>query len=201
MRAHMSSQLPAQEPALGRPGAGVSSIETFVMKKIAKPLTSIIPWSTGLRAFQKEGNRIFAAIANQSSSVLTTRVLVPRQLVLEDSSRFWSAAMVAHHLIITGEKIARIIECLGKGEMCSEPVNIADVKPDPESPVSVFVEYREFLAHFARSMREDVVNRRSRLTHPHPWSGQMTAHQWLMLAAMHQRIHRVQLERVLRALR
>mgnify|MGYP003423639007 FL=1 len=200
MRARMPSPLPTQEPALGRPGAGVSSIETFVMRKIAKPLASIIPWSTGLRAFQKEGDRILAAIANQSSSALTTRVLVPRQLVLEDSSRFWSAAMVAHHLIITGEKIARIIVCLGKGEMCSEPVNIANVKPDPGSQDSVFAEYREFLAHFARIMHEDVVNRRSRLTHPHPWSGQMTAHQWLMLAAMHQRIHRVQPERILRAL-
>ena len=201
MRARMSSPLPTQEPALGRPGAGVSSIETFVMRRIAKPLTSIIPWSTGLRAFQKEGDKILAAIANRSSSELTTRVLVPRQLALEDSSRFWSAAMVARHLIITGEKIARIIVCLGKGEMCSEPINIANVKPDPASPVSVFVEYREFLADFGRIMREDVVNRRSLITHQHPWSGQMTAHQWLLLAAMHQRIHSVQLERVLRALR
>jgi len=171
------------------------------MRKLATPLTSIIPWSTGLRAFQKEGDKILAAIANQPSSALTARVLVPRQLYVEDSSRFWSAAMVARHLIIVGEKMARIIVCLGKGETCSEPVNVADVKPDPASLVSVFVEYREFLAGFGRIMREDVVNRRSRLTHPHPWAGPMTAHQWLQLAAMHQRIHRVQLERVLRALR
>jgi uncharacterized damage-inducible protein DinB len=201
MRTRVSLPLPAQEPALGRPGAGVSSIETFTLRTLARPLTSLIPWSTGLRAFQKEGDRILAAVANRPSSALTTRVLVPRQLALEDSSRFWSAAMVARHLMVTGEKIARIIVCLGRGEMCSEPINIADVKPDPETPVSVFVEYCDFLAQFGRTMREDVVNRRSLLTHPHPWSGQMTAHQWLMLAAMHQRIHRAQLERILRKLR
>jgi DinB family len=201
MRARMPSPLSTQEPALGRPGAGVSSIETFVMRKLARPLTSIIPWSTGLRTFQKEGDKILAAIANQPSPALTARVLVPRQLYVEDSSRFWSAAMVARHLIIVGEKMARIIVCLGKGEMCSEPVNVADVKPDPASLVSVFVEYREFLARFGRILREDVINRRSLLTHPHPWAGPMTAHQWLQLAAMHQHIHRVQLERILGALR
>jgi hypothetical protein len=201
MKTHVSPHLTTQEPVLGRPGAGVSSIETFVMRRLAKPLMSVIPWSTGLRAFQKEGDKILAAIAGLPSSALTAQALVPRQLYLEDSSRFWSAAMVARHLIIAGEKMARIMVCLGKGEMCFEPVNIAEVKPDPAILVSVFDEYREFLARFGRILREDVVNRHSLLTHPHPWCGQMTAHQWLQLAAIHQHVHRVQLERVLRALR
>jgi hypothetical protein len=143
---------------------------------------------------------ILAAVAGRPASLLTAPVLVPRQLFLEDSSRHWSAAMVARHLIVVGEKVGRIIVCLGKGELCDEPVNIAAVKPAPATPASVFDDYREFIARFGRSMREDVVNRRSLLTHPHPWSGQMTAHQWLQLAAMHQRIHRMQLRRILHAL-
>jgi len=201
MRTRVSPRLPIQEPALGRPGAGVSLFETFAMSRLAKPLSSVIPWSMGLWAFQKEGDKILAAITNLPSSALTSRVLVPRQMYLEDSSRFWSAAMVARHLIIAGEKIARIMVCLSKGEVCLEPLNIAEVKPDPASLDSVFREFPEFLANFKRTLQEDVVNRHSLLTHAHPWAGQMTAHQWLQLAAMHQHVHRVQLERILRALR
>jgi hypothetical protein len=161
---------------------------------------SLLPWSLGLRIFGNEGNKILEAVAGRPSPALTTQILVPRQLAMEDSSRYWSASMVARHLIVVGEKVARIIVCLGKGEVCNEAVNIAEVKPDPTTPVSVFSEYREFLANFGRVMREDVVNRRSLVTHPHPWSGSMTARQWLHLAAMHQRIHRIQLERILRKL-
>jgi len=200
MSTHAPESLPANPPTLGRPGAGVSALEIFVLSKIGKPLTSLMPWSLGQLVFEKEGARILAAAIHRSPSALTTRVLVPRQVALEDSSRFWSAAMVARHLVVVGEKIARVMVCLGKGEMCDEPVNIADVKPDPATPESAFDEYREFLARFGRMVREDVVNRRSLVTHPHPWSGQMTAHQWLHLAAIHQRIHRVQLQRILREL-
>jgi hypothetical protein len=200
MSAHVPSHTSAQQPALDRPGAGISTLETFVMRNLGKPMMSLLPWSLGLRIFASEGNKILDAVAGRPSLALTTQVLVPRQLAMEDSSRYWSAAMVVRHLIVVGEKVARISVCLGKGEMCNEAVNIAEVKPDPTTTASVFGEYREFLARFDRVMREDVVNRRSLVTHQHPWSGSMTAHQWLHLAAMHQRIHRIQLERILRKL-
>jgi hypothetical protein len=192
--------LPAEEPKLERPGAGISAFETFVMTQVGKRLMSLLPWSYGLRLFNEEGAKIIAAVRGRSAEALTTRVLVPRQLAMEDSSRYWSAAMVAHHLIIVGEKIARIMVSLGKGETSTEPVVIADVKPDPATAASVFGEYGTFLTRFNRVLHEQVVDRRSRATHPHPWSGPMTVHQWLYLAAMHQGLHRVQLRRILGAL-
>jgi uncharacterized damage-inducible protein DinB len=200
MRTQVSSDSDAQEPVLGRPGAGVSAFQIFLMSRLAKPLTSLIPWSQGLHLFEREGALILEAVAGLPVSVLTTRVLVPRQLFLEDSSRFWSAAMIARHLIIVGEKIARIIVCLGRGEVCTEPANIAEVKPDPATPASAVDDYRNFLARFGRTMREDVVNRRSLMSHPHPWMGLMVPRQWLQFAAAHQHVHRVQLGRILRAL-
>jgi hypothetical protein len=200
MESRDMSQPHHEEPILDRPGAGVSGFETFALSQLGKPLMSLLPWSLGRRLFDREGERILAAVADRSPLALTTRVLVPRQLAMEDSSRYWSAAMVARHLIIVGDKVAQIMVCLGKGEMCTEPVNIAAAKPDPATSAAVFGEFREFLARFRRVLREDVVNRRSLITHPHPWSGQMTVHQWLFLAAIHQRLHRIQLERILRAL-
>jgi hypothetical protein len=35
-----------------------------------------------------------------------------------------------------------------------------------------------------------------RVRHPHPWFGPMTAHDWHCLAAIHHRVHRRQLERI-----
>jgi uncharacterized damage-inducible protein DinB len=185
---------------LERPGAGISAFETFTMTTLGKRLMALLPWSFGVRVFNDEGARMLAAVAGRSAAALTTRVLVPRQLAMEDSSRYWSAAMVARHLIVVGDKVARIMVSLGKGTPSAEPVVIADVKPDPATSASVFGEYRAFLTRFNQVLREDVVDRRSPATHAHPWSGPMTVHQWLQLAAMHQRIHRVQLERILRAL-
>lgn len=189
-----------QKPELDRPGAGVSAMEVFLLSRVGKPLLSFLPWSYGINLFAHEGDRVLSLVADKSVLQLTTQGLVPRQLFLEDSSRYWSAAMVARHLISVGEKIARIILCLGKGEICTEPVNIAEVKPDSTTSATAFDEYREFLQRFLRLMREEVVNSRSLLTHPHPWSGQMNIHQWLYLAAIHQRIHRVQLQRILRVI-
>jgi len=185
------------EPVLDRPGAGVSGFTTFLMSRIGRPVMSLLPWSKGLAMFEKEGERILTAASRRAPDELTIRIVVPPQAALEDSSRFWSAAMVARHLIISGEKIARIMLCLGKGEICYEPVNTAEVKPDPETRATVFDEYRTFLIDFGRMVRDEIVNRHSLMTHPHPWSGQMTVHQWLFLAAMHQHIHRVQLRRIL----
>jgi len=184
-------------PELGRPGAGVSGLTTFVMSRIGRPVMSLLPWSKGLAMFEREGEKILSVASRRTPDELTICVLVPPQAALEDSSRFWSAAMVARHLIITGEKIARIMLCLGKGEICDEPVNTAEVKPDPKTRATIFDEFRAFLSDFGRMVREDIVNRHSLMTHPHPWSGQMTVHQWLFLAAMHQHIHRVQLRRIL----
>jgi len=159
---------------------------------------SLLPWDFGVRMFNTEGIKILKAVRNRSERELTTRVVVPRQLAMEDSSRYWSAAMVAWHLIVVGEKIARM--SLGKGETSTEPVVIADVKPDPATPASaLFEEFPAFLARFSAILQNDVEDRRSKVLHPHPWSGPMTVHQWLYLAAMHQRLHRVQLDRILLA--
>lgn len=193
--------VPVRNPALGRPGAGISFLQTFYLSKIGKPALALIPWSMGLRLFVGEGNRILAAVAGRNNEELAKPVLVPPQLFLEDSSRYWSAAMIARHLIVVGEKVARIMVCLGKGDVCLEPTNIAEVKPDPATPASTFDEYRTFLARFARMAQDEVVNHHSLLTHEHPWSGRMTVRQWLHFSAMHQRIHRIQLGRVLRAVR
>lgn len=185
---------------LDRAGAGVTGFETFMMSKVGRPMLSLVPWSLGLRLFETEGERILTAAAGRSAHALTTRALVPRQLAMEDSSRFWSAAMVARHLIVVGEKIARIMVTLGRGEMSYEAVNTADVKPDPSTPATAFAEYREFLTTFGRIMRKEIVNRHSQVPHPHPWTGPLTLHQWLNLATLHQRLHRTQLERILHKL-
>ena len=47
--------------------------------------------------------------AGRSEPELTEAVLVPPQIGLEDSSRFYSYAMVLEHLTIIGNAIGRIV--------------------------------------------------------------------------------------------
>jgi len=46
-------------------------------------------------------------------------------------------------------------------------------------------------------MNREVADRNSRTTLRHPWFGEMNAHQWHCLAAMHQSVHRKQMQRIL----
>lgn len=119
------------EPRLQAPGAGIPAAEAFVLRTIGFGLISpLVSWNLARRLFQWEGLRIIQLTEQLSTEQLTRRVLVPRQTALEDSSRFWSPAMIIAHLVIVGDKVINIMTRLGRGEHIAEPVRIEDVKPD-----------------------------------------------------------------------
>ena len=94
--------------------------------------------------------------------------------------------------------MADIIVRLSRGEIIDEPVRIEDVKPDADTLPDILKDYRACLARFDQQMGEAVADQRSKTSHAHPWVGPLTAHQWLNLAAVHQRVHRKQIQAILK---
>lgn len=194
----MHKQLHSALPTLEAPGAGLPKLEAFMLRQLAMPMMgAFIPWRYAADRFQAEGRRILKLAEGQEPWRLTTPVLVPRLMAMEDSSRYWSVAMTLQHLILVGTALEDIIVTLGQRRVCSLHIDIAKVKPAPDTPATVVVEFRAFLPQFEARLRNDVIERRSRQTHLHPWVGQLTAQQWLCLAAVHQRLHRKQIQMIL----
>jgi hypothetical protein len=61
---------------------------------------------------------------------------------IEDSSRYWSAAMVLEHLIEVGSRIATGVVELTHGQAASVKADIADVKPKGQNNEGIVSAYR-----------------------------------------------------------
>ncbi len=184
-------------PRLAPPGAGLPRIEAWVSRHIVFPLASrLISWDGAAALFQKEGARLLALAELLPADVLQRPVLIRRVTGIEDSSRNWSPAMVLEHLMITGWGMADLTVALSHGRQPEMVVSTAAVKPAGGRGEGIVAEYRAFLGEFARKIAGETGDRASRTRHVHPWFGAITARQWHALAAMHQRIHRKQMERI-----
>jgi hypothetical protein len=103
--------------------------------------------------------------------------------------------MVLDHLRIIDEGISQIIKTLTDDRLFGQEVRIQDVKPSPQSDSDTIDRSLKAVAHYESTVtRLGILSRRVR--HPHPWFGPMPAHDWHCLAAIHHRVHRPQLERI-----
>ena len=185
------------QKSLAPPGAGLPAVQAFLLRYLLFPAFCYTnPWQQALAKFQDEGQRIVALVEPLSSQQLQQRILVKAPMGVEDSSRYWSAAMVLEHLIEVGSRVATGIVELSHGEEVTVKADIADVKPKGGKGRQIIEEYTLFLRDFAHTLSEDVGDCQSTHTHGHPWFGELDAHQWACLAAVHQKIHRQQLERI-----
>ena len=197
----MQQRIETIEPILAPAGAGLPKAENFLLRHIVVPMgAAAMPWNLALRAFQHEGRKVLALAKDIAPDLLTQRILVPRLIAMEDSSRYWSVVMAMRHLIIVGEEIGSIIVQLSQGQHCTSVLGIATSKPEADTQVAVLDDFRVILERFAQRMSTDVGDRRSAHTHEHPWLGPLTAHQWLCLAGVHQRLHRRQIKMIVKGL-
>ena len=127
------------------------------------------------------------------------RVLIPRLLGMEDSSRYWSVFMTLDHLRIVHHAIAATIRSLGQGKVPERVASTAAVKPSADATASVLREFDLSCAIVNRCAR-DLPDPVPTLRFSHPWFGPLTAAQWHFLAAIHLQLHRHQVEHILRHL-
>src|SRR5688500_9049812 len=113
-------------PVLQPPGAGLPWLERMVAKYVIFPRACRrLTWATAARLFQEEGAKILAIWDAMPPARLTERVLIRRLRGLEDSSRYWSAAMTVEHLNIVGPGIRAAVAMLRRGEV---PPRVARVE-------------------------------------------------------------------------
>ncbi len=197
----MKQHIETIAPILASAGTGLPKAENFLLRYVVVPmLVAITPWNIALRAFQNEGRKVSALARDIAPDLLTQRILVPRLIAMEDSSRYWSVVMAMRHLIIVGEEIESIIIQLSQGQRCTSVLGIATSKPEADTQVAVLDDFCVFLKRFDQRMSTDVGDRRSAHTNKHPWLGPLTAHQWLCLAGVHQRLHRRQIKMIVKGL-
>jgi hypothetical protein len=189
------------QKSLAPPGAGLPIVQAFVLRHLVFPAYCLTTsWDKALAAFQDGGQKVIALAEPLSAAQLQRRVLVKAPMGIEDSSRYWSAAMVLEHLIIVGSGIATDIIDLTHGSRVAAKADIAAVKPKGGKGSEILQDFRQFLGHYPRTIAEDSGDRKSKLTHAHPWFGDLNAHQWACLAAVHQSIHRKQMQRIVAGL-
>lgn len=185
------------EPQLQPPGAGLPALENFFLRHVYFPVYSrMTSVNKALVNFEKTTLEISQLIQDLSPEQQQRRVLIDRLVGIEDSSRNWSPLMVLEHLILVNQGICQIVTSLAKGQTPDMQVRIADVKP------------RGTLGSdgndvFVRKMNETAeclhqIPNWSEAEHLfHPWLGFLTARQWTAVLAMHQRLHKRQIEAII----
>ena len=128
-------------------------------------------------------------------------MLVPPQQGLEDSSRYWSAAMLLDHLVIVGEQVKGGILALSRGIVPKGEASTAKVKPSGAPTVAEAVAaYKKFASTVMVDLDKGVADKDSKATFRHPWLGPLNCRQWQWLLAAHQAIHLHQLHEIVKGL-
>jgi hypothetical protein len=187
------------QQTLEKPGKGLPAIDALFLKHVAFPVIKrLVSWDRGMEWFEREGQRILRAVKNLDEEVLFNKVLIPKTMGIEDNSRYYSPAMVLWHLVYVGETIRDGIISLSRKERLDFVVKIENFKPFVEISSDIVHAYEVFLTGYRAVLEEKVEDRYIPNYHAHPWFGPLNPHQWLIMSALHQIVHRRQLERILK---
>jgi hypothetical protein len=187
---------------LAAPGAGLPRLQAFALRHVIFPaFCRTTSWDKALGLFLHEGETVAAAAQSLSPNALQTRVLIRAPMGIEDSSRYWSVAMILEYLIEVGSRVATGVVELTHGQPVSVKADIADVKPKGKNDEGIVSTYRLFLEGYQDKLVHQTGNRKAQNTAPHPWFGDLTPQRWVCLGAIHQQIHRRQIERIIAGLR
>jgi hypothetical protein len=177
--------------SLEKPGAGIPWHHRLFNHALVAPLVARnASWAWSRRRFIETSAAVVEVASGLSEEALKTRVLVPRLLGLEDSSRYWSIAMTARHLNVVGSLMAQVIVRLSHGETIAARVDFAAVKPELErNATESIAEYLAFVQTVPEMLDTKGGNRSSPATMPHPWFGALNAKGWYWLLGTHTRVH------------
>jgi hypothetical protein len=187
---------------LDKPGAGVPLFQKLFFTWWLRPFVAArSDWEADSRGFEALNRKIFKALEGLDEAALQRRILVKPITGLEDSSRYWSAAMTVEHLLIVGEGIKKGIIALSNGIVPDRKIDTAKVKPKGDgSATATIAAYRAFAETAQRDIDAKVGDRKSKATLFHPWFGPFTAHQFHWLLTAHAAIHLKQIRQIVEGL-
>ena len=181
------------------PGAGLPLLEWAFAKYIFFPrLFKNTSKEQAIAAFAERSEQIMTLARSLSPEQLGQRRLVPRLRGLEDSSRYWSTAMVLEHLVIVGDLMRRAVVELSAGGTDMAKIGTAQVKPDPDADAAGAIEhFAQMSQRFVREATAADIYAYPQAKYAHPWFGPLNAHQWLVFAEPHQYIHLQQIKEII----
>lgn len=181
------------------PGNGLPAAERVFLSVGLKTASAFLSDRRALRIFQRESTELHRIAFDDESYDVFQTYLIPRVIGIEDSSRNWSVAMVLDHLCLVNREIKIAVESLARGIVPRGEIDIAMYKPDPDVGDPVFDRFQQSVTEYVETL-ERLLTASPRLrghpTFPHPWFGELGAHQWHVLACLHQRIHRRQAQKI-----
>jgi hypothetical protein len=181
------------------PGAGLPALERVTLNFIFKTAAAVVPARQALKLFRRESAELLRLADEDESYDVFQILIIPRVIGIEDSSRNWSVLMVLEHLFLTNKDMLEIIKALVDGVVPRGEVDVAMYKPEPNIGYDVLNRYRDLNNEYEESIERLLQSRGNLNTaarYRHPWFGRLDAHQWHCLAAIHQRIHRRQMQKL-----
>jgi len=183
------------QATLAVPAARLPRFQAALFRRVLFPVYCYrTSWDRSAAVFRAEGLRVIGLVQSLSPPAFQKRVHIRPLWGLEDRSRDWSAEMVVEHLIEFGAATATAIIELSLGQRPRSP--LGEAIPSGGRGPALVQDFAAFLDDYAGALSEDVGNRDSKLTSPHPWFGELTAHRWACLGAFHQAVHRRHLEEI-----
>jgi hypothetical protein len=185
-----------EEDGLAPPGVGIPWYERRAGDVALRLYASFASPASILRAFRNDALRAGTLAQGISETRGRTRVEIPRFPGIEDSSRNWSVYMTVDHLVMVNTAIMVLIHAICVDHNHGAEIRLEDVMPHADAGPD-----RIQALALAVERYTDLVERlgtlRSRERHPHPWFGPLTARQWHAVAAIHNRTHRLQIEKII----
>ncbi len=191
----MSGNKPVTQP----PGAGLPRLEQAFLSTTFKCATAVLSDRRAMALFNKETDRLLRFAKDDESYDISAPLLIPRVIGIEDSSRNWSVLMVLEHLCMVNSDILTAIGLLLNGESPEYVLATKDYKPSPDAGYDVIQKFEQVNSDYVGNVESLIQSRgslRSSARYEHPWFGPLDAHQWHCLAAIHQRIHRRQTQKI-----
>ena len=147
--------------------------------------------------FEREGWLILQMAGQLGPDQLQKQVLIRPFFGLELDAVEWSPEIVLAHLIAADSRVCEIVRLLDQGDKTTivEPRTAKAVEGGQAGIVGKF---RTFLAISTEKLKASN-DCQTDTQHEHPQFGKLSAHQWIVLAAFHQRVHRLQLDKILHA--
>lgn len=206
----MTSTIPHQEPHLQAPGAGLPFFQGLLLKYWLYPkLIKKYDGAASIDAMLRETARIIELSLPLSDDQFFTRVLIDPLPALEDSSRYWSVAMVMEHLIICMRPMTQIAQTLAAGKTMNANTSPANVKPKggrtltKEQWIKLFDDVTNECAGLLRQIatRDDVAHpAKDAARLGHPFFGAIHARGWIWVMGAHPTTHRRQVQRIIEGL-
>jgi hypothetical protein len=194
-------QAEKQAVKLDKPGAGLPMVEHFVVKYVLFPMhMRRFNWAQSLEMMQDEKNKIIAMTKALDDDAFNKKVLIKRLPGLEDSSRYWSCGMTIKHLEIVKKGLAGIASALAKNETPTLKADVAAVKPFDVfySTDKTLAEFDQALNDIYARMRDLEAGAQNKAKAYHPFFGDIPCHGWIWLLGFHTRLHRQQIELILK---